>query len=90
MSVALSPVVRFTCLNLHKVPEGPPSYTLRTGSSRTNSREVYGVIGCVLLIMVFGVRTQLLGLPVMTRRPNAGAGEGCYLLHSKFVCVEVG
>jgi len=28
--------------------------------------------------------------PVMTRRRNAGAGGGCYLFPSKFVCVKVG
>jgi len=77
-------------LPVHKVPEGLPSYILRTGSGRTGGRDVYGVIGCIPLIVVFGVGTQLPRQPVMTRRPNAGAGGGCSLFPSKFVCAKVG
>ena len=90
VSVTLCAVVRVTCFHLHKVPEGLPSYILRTGSGRTDGRDVYGVIRYVPLIVVFGVGTQLPRRPVMTRRPNAGAGGGCYLSPSKFVCVKVG
>jgi len=79
-----------TCLHLDKVPEGLPSYILRTGSGRTDGRDVYGVIRCVPLMVVFGVGTQRLRRPVMTHRPNAGAGGGCYLFPSKFVCTKVG
>jgi len=83
-------LVRFTYFHLHKVPEGVPSYILRTGPGRTDGRDIYGVIRCVPLIVVFGVGTQLPRRPVMTRRPNAGAGGGCYLFPSKFVCAKVG
>ena len=76
--------------HLHKVPKGLPSYILRTGSGRTDGRDVYGVIRCVPLRVVFGVGTQLLRRPVVTHVPNAGAGGGCYLSPSKFVCVSVG
>jgi len=55
-----------------------------------DGRDVYGVIGCGPLIVVFGVGTQLPRRRVMTRPPNAGAGVGCYLFPSKFVCVKVG
>jgi len=55
-----------------------------------DGRDVYGVIRCVLLIVVFSVGTQLPRRPVMTRRPNAGAGGGCNLFPSKLVCVKVG
>ena len=89
-SVTLYAVARFTCLYLHKVPGGLPSYILRTGSGRTDGRDVLGVITCVPLMVVFGVGTQLPRRPVMTRRPNAGAGGGCYLFPSKFVCAKVG
>jgi len=75
---------------MHKVPGGLPSYIRQTGSGRTDGRDVYGVIRCVPLIVVFGVGTQLPRRPVMTRRPNAGAGVGCYLFPSKLVCVKVG
>jgi len=81
-------MVRFTCLHLHNVPEGLPAYTLRTGLSWTDGRNVYGVIRCVPLIVVFGVGTQLPRRPVMTGHPNAGAGRGCYLFPSKFVRVK--
>jgi len=89
VSVTLCAVVRFTCLHLHKVPKGLPSYILRTGSGRTDGRDVYGVIRCAPLIVVFGVGTQLPRQPVMTHRPNAGAGGGCYLFPSKFTRVKV-
>ena len=72
------------------MPGGLPTYILRTGSGRTDGRGVYGVIRRVTLIVVFGVGTQLSGGPGMTRRPNAGAGGGCYLFSSKLVCVKVG
>jgi len=72
------------------VPRGLPTYTLRTGSGRTDGRDVYSVIRCVALIVVFGVGTQLPRRSVMTRRPHARAGGGCYLFLSKLVCVKVG
>jgi len=75
---------------MYKVPEGLPPYTLRTGSDQRDGREVYSVIRCVPLIVVFGVGTQLPRPPVMTRRPNAGAGGWCYLFPLKFMCVKVG
>ena len=90
VSVTLCAVVRFTCLYLHKVPEGFPSYILRTGSGWRDGRDLSGLIRCVPSIVLFGVGTQLPRWPVMTRRPNAGAGGGCYLVPSKFVCVKVG
>jgi len=83
-------MVRPTCFHLHKVPGGPPSYILRTGSSRTDGRDVYGVIRCVPLILVFGVGTQLPRRLVITRRPNTGAGGRRYLFPLKLVCVKVG
>ena len=89
-SVTLCAVVRFTCFHLHKVPGGLPSYILRTGPGRTDGRDVYGVIECVPLIVVFDVGTQLPTRSVMTLRPNARAGEGCYLFPSKLVCGKVG
>ena len=52
--------------------------------------DVYGVIRCVQSIVVFGVGTQLPRRPVMSRRPNAEAGGGCYLFPLKLVCVRVG
>jgi len=76
--------------HLHKVPEGLSSYILPTGSSRTDRRDVYGVITCVPLILVFGVGTQLPRRPLMTCHSNTGAGGGCYLFPSKFVSVKVG
>jgi len=76
VSVTSCAIVRFTWFHLHKVPEGLPSYILRTGSGRPDGRDVYGVIKYVLLIVVFGVGTQLPRRPVMTRRPNAWAGGG--------------
>jgi len=63
---------------------------LRTGSGRTDGRNVYGVIRCFAIIVVFGVETQLPRLPVMMCCPNARAGGGCYLVPSKFVRVKVG
>jgi len=90
VSLTLCAVVRFTCLHLHKVPEGLPSYILRIGSGRSDGRDLYGVIRYVPLIVVFGVGTQLLRRPVMTCRPNAGAGGGCYLFPSKLVRGLVG
>jgi len=89
-SVTLCAVVRFTCFDLHKVREGLPSYILRTGPGRTDGRYVYGVVRWVPLSVVFHVGWLLPRPPVMTRRPNAGAGGGCYLFSSKFVCVKVG
>jgi len=55
-----------------------------------DDRDVYGVVRCVSLIVAFGVGTPLPWLPVMTRRPNARDGGGCYLFPSKFVNVKVG
>jgi len=70
---------------MHKVLEGLPPYMLRTGPRRRNGRDVYGVIRCVPFIVVFGVGTQLPRRPMMTGRPNAGAGGACYVFHSMFV-----
>jgi len=67
-SVTLCAVARFTYFHLHKVPGGLPSYILRTGSGRTDGRDVEGVIRRVPLIVVFGVGTQRTRRPVMTRR----------------------
>jgi len=89
-SVALCTSVRFPCLYLHMVPEEHPSYTLRTVSSRTDGRDLYGVIRYVSTIVVFGVGTQLPTGLVVTHRSNSGAGAGCYLFSSQFVCVKVG
>ena len=55
-----------------------------------DGRDVYDVIGCVPLIVDFGVGTQLPRPPVMTCCPNAWAGWGCYLFPSKFVNLKVG
>jgi len=77
-------------MHLHKVPEGLPPYILRTGSGPMDGHDVYGVIRCVPLIVVFSVGTQLDRGPVMTRRPNAGAEGGCYLFPSKFEHVKGG
>jgi len=90
VSVTLCAVVQFTCLHLHKVSDGPPSYIPRTGSGPTDGRDVYGVLRCVPLTVVFGVGTQLPRRLVSTRRPNAGAGGGCYSFPSNFVHVKVG
>jgi len=60
------------------------------GCGGADGRDVYGVIGCVAMTVVFGVGTQLPTRPVMTRRPNARAGGGCYLFPLKFVRVKVG
>jgi len=90
VSVTLRPVVRFTCLHLHTVPGHLPLYIPRTGSGRMEGHDVYGVLRCLQLIVVFGVGTQLPRQPVMTRRPNAGAGGWCYLFPSKLVCIKVG
>jgi len=67
-----------------------PSYILRTGPGRPDGRDLYGVIRCAPSIVVFRVGTQLPWPPVMTHRPNAGAGGGCYLFPSKFVCAKAG
>jgi len=88
--VTLYAVLRFTSLHLHKVSRGLLSYILRTGSGRTDGRDVYVIVRCVLLIVVFGVGTPLPRRQVMTHRPNAGAGGGCYLFPSKLVCFKVG
>jgi len=90
VSVTLCAVARFTCPHLHKVPGGHPSDALRTGPCRTGGRDAYSVIGCVPLMVVFGVGTQLPRRPVMMRRSTTGAGGGCYPDSSKFVRVKVG
>jgi len=90
VSVTLGAVLRFTCLYLHMVPGGLSSYTLRTGSARTDGHDIYGVIRCVPIMMVFDVGTQLHRWPVIMCRPNPRAGGGCYLYSSKFVHVKVG
>jgi len=89
VSVTLCAVARFTSFHLHKVSRGLASYIPRTGSGRTDGRDVYVSVSCVLLIVVFGVGTQLPRRQVMTHRPKAGAGGGCYLFPSKLVCVKV-
>jgi len=83
-------MARFTCFHLHKVPEGFPSYNLRTEPGRIEGRDLYGVIRCVPWIVVFGVGTQLGRLPVVTGHPNTRGGGGCYLFPSMFVRVQVG
>jgi len=90
VSVTLCAVVRIACLELHKVPGDLAPYMLRTGSGRMDGRDLYGLIRCVPLVAVLGIGTQLPRRPVMTLCPNAGAGGGCYLFPSKFVCVKVG
>jgi len=42
-SVTLCDVDRFGSNHLHKLAKGFPSYILRTGSGRTDGRDVYGV-----------------------------------------------
>ena len=42
-SVTLCDVDRFGFNHLHKLAKGLPSYILRTGSGRTDGRDVYGV-----------------------------------------------
>jgi len=56
--VTLSTLARFTCFHLHKVPRGPPPSALRAGSGQTHGRDVYGVIGCVQLLVIFSVGMQ--------------------------------
>jgi len=73
VSVTLCTVIRFTSFDLHKVLDSHPSYSLRTGSAGTDGHDVYGVIGSVPSIVVFGVGRQLPRWPLMTRRPNGGA-----------------
>ena len=50
-SVTLCDVDRFGSNHLHKPAKGLPSYTLRTGSGRTDGRDVYGVTRRVLMTM---------------------------------------
>ena len=88
VSVTLCAIVRFTCLNRHKVPEGLPSYTLRTGSGRQASRDVYGVIGCVQSITVFGVGMQQPRRLVVTRCPDGVAGGGGVVFFLRSLCVS--
>jgi len=88
--VTLCAVARSTCLNLHLVPEGPLPYIHRTGSGRTDGRDVYGAIGCDPQTVVLGVGTQLPRRLVMTPRPISLAGGGCYFFPSMFVHVKVG
>jgi len=90
ISVKLCSPFRSTFFHLYKVPGRLPSYTLRTGTGRTDSRDVYGIIRYVPMIVVFGVGTQLPRRPVMMRRLNAAARGGCYLFPSNFVCTRVG
>jgi len=61
---------------LHMVPGGLPSYILRTGSGRTDGRDVYGVIRRVPSIVVFGVATELARRPVMTRTSQRRGWRG--------------
>jgi len=90
VSVTICAVVRFTCLDLHIVPGGLPSSTLPTGSGQMDGREVYSIIRRVPMIVFFGVGTQLSSQPVMSRRPNRGAGGQCNLYSLMFVRVNVG
>jgi len=56
-----------------------------------DSRDVYGLIRGVLMIVVIDVGTQLHRLPVVTSFLNSRAGGGCYIFPSKrFVHVKVG
>jgi len=55
-----------------------------------DGRDVYAVIRCVTMIVVFGVGTQQPRRPVMTRRPNAMAEGGCCFYSSKFMHITVG
>jgi len=80
VSVTLCTMIRITCFHLHKVSRGLPSYILWMGARQTDSHHVYGVVRGILLIVVFGVGTQLLMRPVMMPRSNPWAGDGCYLL----------
>ena len=43
-SVTLCDIDRFVSNHLHKLARGLPSYILRTGSGRTDGRDVYGVM----------------------------------------------
>jgi len=43
-SITLCDVDRFGLNHLHKLAKGLPSYILRTGSGRTDGRNVYGVM----------------------------------------------
>jgi len=90
VSVTFWALVRFPCFHLHKVPEGLPSCILRTGSGRTDGRDVYGGIRCVTFTLVFGVGTPLPRRPVMTRHPNTGAGSAGLFFSSQFVRGNVG
>jgi len=90
VSVTLYAAIRFTCLHLHKVPEGLRPYTLRTGPCQMDGRDIYGLIRCVPLTVGFGVGTPQPRWPVMMSRSNAGAEGGSYLFPSKLVRVKVG
>jgi len=90
VSVPLCAVVRSICPHLHKVPGGPLRYILRTEPSQTDGHDASRVIRCVAMIVVFGIGTQLPRRPVMTPRPKAGAGGGCYLVASKFMWAKLG
>jgi len=50
-SVTLCDVDRFGSNHLHMLAKGLPSYILRTGSSRTDGRDVYGVTRRVPMTM---------------------------------------
>ena len=88
--VTLSTLARFTCFHLHKVPRGPPPYALRAGSGQTHGRDVYGVIRCVELLVVFSVGTQPRRLQVMMCCSNPWACGRCYLFPSKVIPLRVG
>jgi len=90
VSVTTCAVIRFTCFHLHMVRDGLRSYILETGSGRTDGHDLYGVIGFVPKLVVFGIGMQPPRCLVMTRRPNAGARRGCCLYSLKIVCFKVG
>ena len=90
LAVTLCASVWFTCFHWHKVLEGLPSYILRTGSARTDGRDVYGIIRWVPIIVVFDEGTQLPLSPVVTLCPNVGAGGRCWPDSSKLVCARYG
>ena len=50
-SVALFDVDRSGSSHLHQLAQGLPSYILRTGSRRTDGRDIYGVTRRVLMTL---------------------------------------
>jgi len=75
VSVTLCACLRFSCLYMQKVPEGLPSYALQTGSTGTDGRDVYGVIKCVSMMMVFGVGTHISKKRFFSGRTEPSSGR---------------